>query len=264
MGGQRHAPTALTPGKIRYPLCRRLSGPQGRFGRVRKISPPNGIRYPDRPAHSESLYRLSYAGSRFGLSMKSSPLIHFAKICVHDTNRLLHKPCWRRTFASGSVNFPVITGIHFFQKSTGIVVVIFVANSEDACVSKVKQMDVYFDKILRFKGCNFLFYQQNVQFSGAPLSERTGGSDNIVPIVFRSRVHWCAVLCLAFSLHSVYFVFRWHYLAIPAVQSLSETAWNTSKLESETLNFGVHDFQILSLPSMFPWVLTAQNNSFKH
>ena len=34
-------------------------GPQGRSGR-RKISPPTGIRSPDRPACSQSLYRLSY------------------------------------------------------------------------------------------------------------------------------------------------------------------------------------------------------------
>ena len=110
------------------------------------------------------------------------------------------------------------------------------------------------------------FHFTNWTFNSAvrPLSERTGGSDNIVPIVFRSRVHWCAVLCLAFSLHSVYFVFRWHYLAIPAVQSLSETAWNTSKWELETLNYGVHNFQRISVPSTFPWILTAQINSFKH
>ena len=30
----------LPPGKTRYPLYRRLSGPQGRSGQVRKISPP--------------------------------------------------------------------------------------------------------------------------------------------------------------------------------------------------------------------------------
>ena len=40
MGGQHHAPAALPPGKIRYPLYRRLGWPQGRSGRVRKISPP--------------------------------------------------------------------------------------------------------------------------------------------------------------------------------------------------------------------------------
>jgi hypothetical protein len=38
VGGQRQASVALRPGKTRYPLYRRLGGPQGRFGRVRKIS----------------------------------------------------------------------------------------------------------------------------------------------------------------------------------------------------------------------------------
>jgi hypothetical protein len=38
--GQRHAPAALPPRKARYPLWSRLDGPQGRSGRVRKISPP--------------------------------------------------------------------------------------------------------------------------------------------------------------------------------------------------------------------------------
>ena len=63
VGGQHHAPTALHPGKTRYPLYRRLGGPQGRSGRMRKISPPPGFdprivqpvasRYTDRgiPAH---------------------------------------------------------------------------------------------------------------------------------------------------------------------------------------------------------------------
>jgi hypothetical protein len=40
MDGQRQAPAALTPGKTRYPLYRRLGGPQGRSGRVRKVSHP--------------------------------------------------------------------------------------------------------------------------------------------------------------------------------------------------------------------------------
>jgi hypothetical protein len=39
MGGQRHAPAALPLGKTRYPLYGRMSGAQGRSGRVRKISP---------------------------------------------------------------------------------------------------------------------------------------------------------------------------------------------------------------------------------
>jgi hypothetical protein len=40
-GGWGHSPVAFTPGKgTRYPLYRRLSGPQGLSGRVRKFSPP--------------------------------------------------------------------------------------------------------------------------------------------------------------------------------------------------------------------------------
>ena len=50
------------PGKTRYPLHRRLGGPRGLSGRLQKISPPTGIPSPDRPARSESLYRLSYPG----------------------------------------------------------------------------------------------------------------------------------------------------------------------------------------------------------
>ena len=62
MGGQRHAPASLPQGRTRCLLYRRLGRPQGRSGRVRKTSPPTGIRSPDRPARSESLYRLSYPG----------------------------------------------------------------------------------------------------------------------------------------------------------------------------------------------------------
>ena len=43
--------------EIRYPLYRRLGEPQGRPGRVRKTSPPTGIRFPNRPARSYSLSR---------------------------------------------------------------------------------------------------------------------------------------------------------------------------------------------------------------
>ena len=43
MGGQRHSPAALPPGKTRYPLYSRLGGRQDRSGGVRKISPPSGF-----------------------------------------------------------------------------------------------------------------------------------------------------------------------------------------------------------------------------
>jgi len=43
VGGQRHAPATLTLGKTQCPLYRRLGGPHGRSGRVRKISPTPGF-----------------------------------------------------------------------------------------------------------------------------------------------------------------------------------------------------------------------------
>jgi hypothetical protein len=64
VGGQSYALVALPLVKTRYPLRRRLDGPQGRSGRVRKISSRTGIRSPDRPASSESLYRLNYLGNQ--------------------------------------------------------------------------------------------------------------------------------------------------------------------------------------------------------
>jgi hypothetical protein len=49
----------FTPGKeIRYQFYWKLGVPQGRSGLMRKISPPAGIRFPERPARSVSLYRL--------------------------------------------------------------------------------------------------------------------------------------------------------------------------------------------------------------
>jgi len=44
MGGQRHALADLSPGKRDGTIFYgRLCGPQGRCGRVRKISPPLGL-----------------------------------------------------------------------------------------------------------------------------------------------------------------------------------------------------------------------------
>ena len=43
VGGYRNAPVALPPGMTRYPLYGRLGGPQGRAGRVWKVSLPRGF-----------------------------------------------------------------------------------------------------------------------------------------------------------------------------------------------------------------------------
>jgi hypothetical protein len=72
VGGQRHALAALPPVKTRYPLYRRLGGPKGLSGRVRKISPPPGFdpqtvqpvasRYTDWaiPAHMKFMFNTKY------------------------------------------------------------------------------------------------------------------------------------------------------------------------------------------------------------
>jgi 5-methylcytosine-specific restriction endonuclease McrA len=94
MGGQHHAPAALLPEKTRYPL----GGPQGRSGRVRKISTSTGIRSPDRPARSQSLYRLSYLA--YILFASNLPIM----TCTHPD----FFQNWRRyqcqhTFSKGTV-----------------------------------------------------------------------------------------------------------------------------------------------------------------
>ena len=57
MGGQRRGSVALLPGKNRYPVHRRLAGRLGRSGRVQNISPPTGLRSPDRPVLSDCAIR---------------------------------------------------------------------------------------------------------------------------------------------------------------------------------------------------------------
>jgi hypothetical protein len=58
VSGQRHAPAGLYP--FRYPLDKRLGGPQSRSGRrgKKKNLPLSGIepRSPDRLARSQTLY----------------------------------------------------------------------------------------------------------------------------------------------------------------------------------------------------------------
>jgi hypothetical protein len=54
VGGQCRTSVALLPGKSRYLLYRRLGGPRGRSGRVRKISPPRG--FEPRTVHTVASY----------------------------------------------------------------------------------------------------------------------------------------------------------------------------------------------------------------
>jgi hypothetical protein len=55
MGWVVNAPVVLPRERPRYPLYRRLGGPHGRSGQVRKISFPPGFKPPDRIARAQSL-----------------------------------------------------------------------------------------------------------------------------------------------------------------------------------------------------------------
>ena len=92
-GLSKPRPGRFTPGKeTRYPLYRRLCGTQSRCGRVRKISPPTGIRSPDRPARSESPYRLSYPGP---LVAECSPEQNDSKILPSRNSGIRRAACLR-------------------------------------------------------------------------------------------------------------------------------------------------------------------------
>jgi hypothetical protein len=63
VGGQRHAPAALTPRKTRaHCIGGWVSSRVGLYGCRKSRPPPLGIRSPGRPACNESLYRLRYHG----------------------------------------------------------------------------------------------------------------------------------------------------------------------------------------------------------
>jgi hypothetical protein len=60
VGGQLHAPAALSPGKRPGTNCTGGWVAPGPVWTVAENLDPTGIRSPDRPARSESLYWLSY------------------------------------------------------------------------------------------------------------------------------------------------------------------------------------------------------------
>ena len=87
------------PGKTRYPLYRKLGGPQERSGQVRKISPLPGF---DRPARSESLTPGTYCLSR-SLFVNKEPTLSVSAIHIKTTEgfELLHSgynSIWRFPF----------------------------------------------------------------------------------------------------------------------------------------------------------------------
>jgi len=77
------------------PMCRRLGGPQDRSRQVRNISPNTEIRSPDRPARSESLYRLRYYGPQNSLTCIAGSFFHTSRNAVAASSQCsLHRQ-WR-------------------------------------------------------------------------------------------------------------------------------------------------------------------------
>jgi hypothetical protein len=58
--GQPHAPTAFYPGKDPVPIVQEAGWAPGTVWTGAENLAPTGIRSPNRPARSQSLYRLSY------------------------------------------------------------------------------------------------------------------------------------------------------------------------------------------------------------
>jgi len=88
-GWSKPRPGYFTPRKeIRYPLYRRLGGPQGRFGRVRKISPTPGIDLrTDRPVAGR--YSLPTAHTGRFLFCKQWQIKMFHPLRLHTTNCIM-------------------------------------------------------------------------------------------------------------------------------------------------------------------------------
>jgi hypothetical protein len=66
MGDQHHAPAAFIPGKDPVPIVQEAGWAPGPVWTCAKNLAPTGIRSPERPARSQSLYRLSYPAHNKG------------------------------------------------------------------------------------------------------------------------------------------------------------------------------------------------------
>ena len=104
VGGQCHAPAALPPGKTRYPLYRRMGGPQGQSGRMRKISPSPGFdpptfrpvasRYTDWviPAYNQTclIYKCIFRCLRYNNILWYKILFKFSNSSMYLTEFAVH------------------------------------------------------------------------------------------------------------------------------------------------------------------------------
>jgi hypothetical protein len=122
MGGQRHALATLPLGKTQYPLYRRLVGPQGQSGQVAENLTPTGIRSLDRPARSESLYRLSCRGQPYKKMLINLDQINVMHQKIAELLRILynrqsrHVAFYRTGWLSTSMSDMNVCSSHQMQK----------------------------------------------------------------------------------------------------------------------------------------------------
>jgi hypothetical protein len=76
VGGQHHAPAALPP----VPIVQEAGWAPGLVWTCAKNLAPTGIRSPDRPARSQSLYRLSYPAHKHVPSVSKYVLLKIGRL----------------------------------------------------------------------------------------------------------------------------------------------------------------------------------------
>ena len=84
MKGQRHAPAALYPGKDPVPIVQEARTAPGPVWTGAENLAPTGIRSPDRPACSQSLYRLRYPAYQHVRDLSYFTLIHFVVFTITE------------------------------------------------------------------------------------------------------------------------------------------------------------------------------------
>ena len=99
-------PGSCTPGKeTRYPLYRRLDEPQGRSGRVRKISPTPGFDPRTVQPSSEYLYRMSYPGPPTNVSYHLQCAAFTSQLNVPRGSKLKTQPVGRNAIFHPYLSF---------------------------------------------------------------------------------------------------------------------------------------------------------------
>ena len=109
MGGQHHAPAALHPGKRPDADCIGAWAGPGPVWTGTENLHPSGIRSPDRPFRSESLYRLRYTGPQIdsdpNYSENSTGSRHFSRCDTLSGGQILQFGTVHRSWYSQSLCF---------------------------------------------------------------------------------------------------------------------------------------------------------------